>query len=150
MIAVNFKLCRPIGFIIDGMTGRLENKDPAASMLYMHRSCRVVPVFYCTEIVRHNLYNGLSYPVRNPARLDMGLMAMCTMSSKSVTSDVVGDSLELSRRVGTDRLNGTDTNNNDQCQHDRVLNSGGSVFFFQKVDDLGCEALHRIFLSGLK
>lgn len=54
--------------------------------------------------------------------------------------------MEPSIRIGTDSGNGTNTNDDDQSQHNRVFNCGRATFVFQETNDMIGEILHRTFL----
>ena len=65
----------------------------------------------------------------------------------SITVDGSPSSLELLIGGGTDRSDRGDTNHDDQRQQNRVLDSGGTVFFLQEINNAGAEILHSIFPS---
>ena len=62
----------------------------------------------------------------------------------AAAGDLGGDVVERGRRIGTDRADSRDTNNNDQSKHDRVLDSRRAVFGNHEFLDRDKEITHRI------
>ena len=68
----------------------------------------------------------------------------------SVSSDSRANFLELLVRLGSDRSDSCQADDDDQGQHHSVLNCGGAIFFLQELNNAIGELFHRKTHIGWK
>jgi len=68
--------------------------------------------------------------------------------TKLVASDDLADVVELLVGLGTQSGDTGQANDDDQSQHDSVLNCRWAIFFFQEVNNAASEILHLYFSSN--
>jgi hypothetical protein len=69
-------------------------------------------------------------------------------TTELVSSDRCSNRFKLGVCFGTDRTNSSQANDDNQSEHDGVLNGSWAIFFLQKVNDAISEILHVSFLAA--
>lgn len=67
-----------------------------------------------------------------------------TSARQRLSLELASNAAERAACAGTDRSDRAQADNDDQSQHNRILNSGWAVFRLQKTIDLRGEVLHGI------
>jgi hypothetical protein len=57
------------------------------------------------------------------------------MNQGNSTAESIADIGELSVGIAADELNSADANDNDEGQHDGVLDGGGTIFTVEEIRD---------------